>query len=454
MNTELISQLKTLLKDDLLDASTLAERDCGIHPNNLKADWLARPNNTAQLQALVRLCYEHKIPMVPQGGRTGLSGGATSSVGQLIVSLERMNHILEINPLSRTAIVEAGVTLEALDQALAPHNLCLGLDLGARGSATLGGLVATNAGGNEAFRNGTMRERTLGLEVVLANGDCLSELKKVRKSNEGFNLERQFIGSEGCLGIITAVSVECCELPKFRHTALVGCANFRKALNCLSDIRSKTALIAAEVLCDGQARLALEDLTNGKTLAPRGEVLLLIEVSGASSEDAQLSLESALEPLLEQEIISDAWIAQNEQERALYWRIREDWAVDRRFPGGLWYDVSIPLEHIQNYIDGLKTQLKQIDSQLKLFIVGHLADGNLHLTVNTNEPIHERYEEISIIVSSGLKACGGSFSAEHGIGLEKKKTLARESSPIKLDFMRRLKSFWDPHHLLNPGKII
>jgi FAD/FMN-containing dehydrogenase len=453
--SQVIEEIRHLLgAAHVLDSVALALKNPGVDPHNLAAGWLARPQNTQELQQLVRICAQHEIALVTQGGRTSLSQGATSTPGQLIVSMERFNRIRELNPLSRTAVIEAGVTLAQLDDALAEHQLSMGLDLGARDQATIGGLTATNAGGNEAFRHGCMRERVLGLEVVLANGECLSELHQVRKCNEGFAIERQFIGSEGCLGIITAVSVDLVSRPHYRATALVGIEGYHQAVQCITALRFKSALLAAEVLCEGQARYALERIDALPKTPPAGQVLLLIEFTGISDTEAQATLAATLERLFEDELILDAWLAKNAAERAAFWRVREDWAVDQRYPGGLWYDVSVPIEHIPTYLSQVTANLQQHDPSLQLFVVGHLADGNLHLTVNCDHDIHERYEEIAPLITHSLKSIGGSFSAEHGIGLEKKQTLQRESSAVKQAWMRQLKLFWDPKNLLNPHKVL
>jgi len=440
--------------DHVLQGDALLSRDPGVHPDHFRSGVLVRPQDVSQLSAVLKLCSDAKQPVVVHGGRTGLSHGAVTEVGELIISMERFNRIRSIDATSRTAVVEAGVTLAHLDHHLAEHALTLGLDLGARDSATLGGLAATNAGGNEAFRYGTMRERVLGLEVVLANGDVLCELHQVRKCNEGFSLEKQFIGSEGCLGVITAVSLELVTRARFKSSALLGFADYQKAVECVSHARVNPDLAAAEVLCRGQLRLALADAGLSDRAPPEGEVFVLLEFQGDTEERAYHLLEQILEQAFAAELLADAWIAQNERDRQLYWRLREDWAVDRHYPGGLWYDVSIPPSHINAVVLAIQRRLAEFDRSLQLFVVGHLADGNLHFTVNAERPLHGHYDAIAALITAGIKTLGGSFSAEHGIGLEKKATLLRESSATKLKWMRALKTFWDPHHILNRGKVV
>ena len=377
-------------------ADELAVLDPGVDPHNLGGDLWLRPKDTDEVVAILRYCHTKHISVVPQGGRTGLSGGATSRPGDVILSLERLN-TLTLDPISRTAVVGAGVKLAVLAEAAAAVGLSPGIDLGARDSATIGGMVSTNAGGIAAFRHGTLRERVLGLEAVLADGRVLSELGQVVKRNEGLAVERLLIGAEGTLGIITSVAL---------------------------------------------------------SLVPLDPDLVLVELSATTDEAAQAALLGLLETAAETDIALDAALAQNETQRAHFWRVREDWAVDRERPGGLWYDISVPLSRLSTYVDDVTERLQKYDAQLDLYLIGHLADGNLHVTVNATRPITERYDEIAAVVTQGLTALGGSFSAEHGIGVEKKATLERGIDPTKRDLMRSIKHLMDPHGILNPGKVI
>jgi len=441
----------------VLTQRDLATRDPGVDPHNLLGDLLIRPATTTEVADVLKLCHEHHLPVVPQGGRTGISGGAVSAQGQIILSLERMNRIEHLDPISRTIVVQAGVTLGAVSAACAPHGLTPGIDLGARDSATMGGMVSTNAGGSQAFRFGTMRERVLGLEVVLADGRILSELGEVRKRNEGPAIERLFIGAEGLLGIITRVSLALVDADGPLGSALIAVAD-PTTLAALAH-RLQTALSsrlsALEVMSGNHAVTVCRALgfTEFDTLCQHALVLLL-EATGANAEAAESALLSTLEPELASGAIADALIAQNEAQRHTMWRIREDWAVDRERPGGLWYDISVPLSRLGEYLDAFTARIEAHDPTLSVYMVGHLADGNIHLTVNAPAPITPRYEEIAALVTMGLKGMGGSFSAEHGIGLEKKATLSRELDPLKQRLITDVKRLLDPHGILNPGKVI
>ena len=443
--------------DSVRSAADLATADPGVDPRNLGASLMLRPRSTAALARALAYCNASGIGVVPQGGRTGLSGGAASRDGEVIVALDRFSQIESLDPSSRTAIAGAGVTLAALAERAAAHGLAPGIDLGARDSATLGGLVSTNAGGNAAFRHGTMRERVLGLEVVLADGSVLSELRRVRKRNEGLAIEQLFIGAEGTLGVVTRVALALVDRAGIPATALLAVASLDAAVAlCDSARRHPDFDLQAIELMSGDHAAAACRATAAAELATLAAhpYLVLVEVSRPDAAAAATALVAWLESEAARGTIEDAAIAQNEAQRTRFWRIREDWAIDRERPGGLWYDVSVPLAALPRYVDGCRTRLASHDPALELVLIGHLGDGNLHLTVNAERPIRERYEEIAPLLTDELAALGGSFSAEHGIGLEKKATLRRLGSATRLAWMRRLKATFDPNGIMNPGKLL
>ncbi len=435
----------------------LAALDPGIDPHNYRADVLLQPGSTAEVAAVLAYCNRHRIAVVPHGGRTGLSGGAATVAGQVALSLARLNQIDSFDARSRVAIVGAGVTLGALAARAALDGLAPGIDLGARDSATVGGMVSTNAGGVAAFRHGTMRERVLGLEAVLADGRVLGELGQVRKRNEGLAVERLLIGAEGTLGVITRVALALVPADGPVATALVALDGLEAAAALCDRAQAVPAATptAIEVMSGNHAAavcraLALDDFAS-LAAAP---YLVLLELSSASAAAAEAALVDLLGAAVEGGLVLDAAVAQNESQRHTMWRVREDWAIDRERPGGLWYDISVPLSLLPAYVAELRDRLARHDPALGLVLIGHLADGNLHVTVNAATHITPRYEEIAPLVTDGLAAVGGSFSAEHGIGLEKKATLARLAGAPKQDLMRGLKALYDPRGILNPGKVI
>jgi FAD/FMN-containing dehydrogenase len=426
--------------------------DPGMHANNLRASLMARPANTAQAAAVLALCARARIGVVPQGGRTGLSGGAWTHPGELIVSLDRMNRIESVDAASRTATVEAGVTLARLEEALAPHALAAGIDLGARGTATIGGMVATNAGGIEAFRYGTMRERVLGLEVALASGEVLCELSRIRKDNAGLALRQLFIGSEGTLGVITRIVLNLVPVSGPRHTALALLRGLDDAVTLMRAVEAEPgiSLAAAELMSGNHIALSADSLH----LAPLARMPpaafgLLIAVTGAEA-----ALEAVLSRAADAGLIVDAMLPKNAAEERDLWRVREDWAVDRKYPGGLWYDVSVPIDRLAKYLTDVESRLLRHDAALRMYIVGHLADGNVHFTINAAAPISERYAEIAPLIYEGLRELGGSFSAEHGIGLEKRASLEYWAGGTRLRLMQAVKALFDPNGVMNPGKVL
>ncbi|MBS0373054.1 MAG: FAD-binding oxidoreductase [Proteobacteria bacterium] len=456
--SEIVADLAGLVGSaHVRDAADLAGRDPGVDPRNFGAGLLVRPADTGEVAAVLAYCNARRIGVVPQGGRTGLAGGAESRPGELVLSLERLDRIETLDPWSRTAVAGAGVTLAALATAAAAHGLSPGIDLGARASATLGGLVSTNAGGNGAFRHGTMRTRVLGLEAVLASGAVLDALGRVRKRNEGLAVEQLLIGAEGTLGVVTRVALELVAADRRAATALVAVEDAARAVELVRRVRAAGSLeaLALEFLSGNHARAACRAL-GARELEPiaAAPYLVLVEVAGVDEAATAEALVELLATASAAGIVGEALVAQHEGQRQTMWRLREDWAIDRERPGGLWYDVSVPLDGLAGYLERCREQLATHDASLDVVVIGHLGDGNLHVTVNAERPISERYEEIAPIVADGLAALGGSFSAEHGIGLEKRATLARLGDPTRLALMRAIKGLLDPNGILNPGKVL
>jgi FAD/FMN-containing dehydrogenase len=443
--------------EGVLGRAELGARDPGVDPHNLGADLLIRPATTGDVSRVLACCHAARIGVVPQGGRTGLSGGAVTHAGEVIVSLERLNRIESLDPISRTVVLGAGVTLTVLARAASAHELSPGIDFGGRDSATIGGMISTNAGGVAAFRHGTMRERVLGLEVVLADGSVLTELGRVRKHNEGLAVQQLFIGAEGTLGVITRVALALIPIEGVLATALVAIPDLDRAVTLCDKLqRSRTLTLGAiEIMSGNHVAATTRGAGTGEFSAlAAAPYVVLVEASSAGSAESDRELTSALTAAAEAGVIQDALVARNEAQRRYMWHVREDWAVDRERPGGCWYDVSVPLAALPSYLASCVARLRDHDASLALYVIGHLADGNVHLTVNAPHPVTDRYEELAKLVTADLVELGGSFSAEHGIGLEKKATLRRLAGSVKLDLMRRIKRALDPHGIMNPGKVV
>lgn len=452
--------LRTLLPHTTIwDAAELATRDPGFDARNFGASALVRPRDTAEVAALVKFCAEHGISLVPQGGRTGLTGAAATVAGQVICDLGAMNRVEEIDPFARTAIVQAGATLGALQEAAGQHGLDPGIDLAARGSATVGGMVSTNAGGILAFRNGTMRHRVLGLEAVLPDGSVFSDLTCVLKTSAGYDLKHLFIGAEGTLGIVTRVVVRLDPLAGASAAALVGVPDAASAQRIVRHFLGSTAarLSAAEILWRRFADAMQRALNYTPGQLPLDAPCLLVLGLGADSvEAAQSLLEEGLADIWEEAGIIDGLVAASQAQAELIWRLREETEqIERMHHLPPSFDVSVPGGALDEYVTRIEAGLKAIDASYAPYVFGHLADGNLHISINTDGPVsHERHEAIEDVLYAGLTQAGGSFSAEHGVGLEKREAYERHADPVKQALARAVKAMIDPGNMMNPGKVV
>jgi FAD/FMN-containing dehydrogenase len=442
----------------VLSAAELATRSAGfLRPDTLKARALVRPKDTAEVSKTVRWCHDNGLRIVTQGGLTGLVHGADVSPEEVIVSTERMRAIEVIDPVQRIAVVQAGVTLQALQEAVEPHDLSFPLDLGARGSATLGGNAATNAGGNRVIRYGMMRDMVLGLEVVLADGTILSSMNRLIKNNAGYDLKQVFIGSEGTLGIITRLVLRLREKPRSQDVAIVAVPSFEALTRLLKHVDGALggSLSAFEVMWQSFYRLVTSPPARGKP--PVGQdhpYYVLIESLGANARLDSERFVAALETAIETKLISDASVAQSEADRRAFWALRDD--VVQVVVGGMpvVFDISLPLAAMEQYVAVLGRELAAGIGEHRLWIFGHLGDGNLHVIVQVQPQDYMALRpKIEAIVYGPLGRLGGSISAEHGIGLEKKSYLSVCRSEAEIALMRALKAALDPAGILNPGKI-
>jgi len=413
-------------------ADRLADRDTGFHPENFDAGLAVYPATTGQVAQVVALCARHRIPIVTHGGLTGLSGGAASQTGNVILGLRRMDALLELDPLAGTVVVEAGAILETVERAANEHGLSIGIDLGARGTATIGGMIATNAGGMEAFRNGSMRSRLLGIEAVTPNGAVLNDLTEVPKCNEGYDLKHLFCGAEGTLGIVTRAVLRLTPATAPTTTLLIAVDSAASALTITRACASAPAidLLQTEIMWRNYATTVAAEIGLSHVLnfcdAP---AYLLIELS-ATDPDAALDT-LFTDPAVEA-VTLNAVIAKNEKERAEIWRIREEsFIVDNTVPHCQWYDISVPLSRIDGTITAIDSRLNALDPTLGIWVMGHLGDGNLHYTIGNGKPQSPERQTA-----------------------EKRASLAKHSDPEKLRLMRAIKAAFDPDGIMNPGKVL
>ena len=456
----IVSELRQILgASGVLAPKEFHGRPAGIwrQSEHLTGIALARPKTTQEVSACLSFCHARDIPVITQGGLTGLVQGADTRPDAVILSTERMRNIESIDTVQRTITVQAGVTLEQLQLAVAEEDLMFPLDLGGRGSATLGGNAATNAGGNRVLRYGMMRDMVLGLEAVLSDGTIINGLSSLIKNNTGYDLRHLFIGSEGTLGVITRLSLRLREAPRGRQMALVAVEDFDQAKQLLRhmDRGLSGQLSAFEVLWSDFYRLVTSPpALNPPPLPHAYGFYALLEAQGGGTESEALGFTHCLNDALEAGIIKDAAIAQSERDCAAFWAIRDDVAQVFCEGDALLFDVSLPINAMRHYVDAVKLKLNETPS-LNCWAFGHVGDGNLHLAIQVPRGEAEALRaSIEACVYEPLMPLKGSISAEHGIGLEKKPWLSVSCSKEEIALMRTIKLALDPKNLLNPGNII
>lgn len=418
---------------------------------------LALPRTTADVIQIMRICHAYDQAVVPHGGLTNVVGGTVTTSREVAMSLERLNVIEEIDEINQTVTVQAGVVLAHLQQKAASHGLLFPVDLGAKGSCMIGGNIASNAGGLQALRYGVMRQQVLGLEVVLADGTLLSNLRKLSKDNTGYDLKHLFIGSEGTLGIITRAVLTLHKRPSTRQTAFVALPSFNRLHQFLrlAQRRLRDALTTFEVFWQDYYVLMTTPPDGFPPPLPRHyPFYVLLEALGEDPAEDHKQFEQLLAEGLEQDLLVDAVPAQTNQEWAWFWSIREkvELVFSRHHPVFM-FDISLPINVMDEYIHDITEALKSRWAAAVIYTFGHLGDGNLHLYVCCGEADERTRALVDEIVLSPLSAFGGSISAEHGIGLEKKKWLYLSRSPAEMEVMRSIKRVLDPKNILNPGKM-
>ncbi|RYH08243.1 FAD-binding oxidoreductase [Tropicimonas sp. IMCC6043] len=428
---------------------------------------VVRPANTGEVAAVVSAAAESGTAIVPVGGNTGLCGG-TYSEGALAVSLERMNAIREIRPEARVAVVEAGVVLDAMHAAAESHGLAFPLTFGARGSATLGGTLATNAGGSNVVRYGSTRALCLGIEVVLPSGEVLDLMAALHKDNSGYDLKDLFIGAEGTLGIITAATFKLFPKPAAYATAMVAVPSLADALTLLNRLQEATGgAVEAFEYMDGRTLETIvghyDDMR--PPFEETYEVNILVEIGATAPRDATPDddgsipvvsyLEEVLGGMLEEEAVLDAVVAQNEAQRAEMWQRRERNAeVALENPPFVNTDVCVPLDRVQVFLDKVAPRLRALDERMEALCVSHLGDGNIHYTARPSRDDPDLLDRVLEEVEDLALSLGGSFSAEHGIGKSKLASMRRRKNPVALGVMRQIKAALDPKGIMNPGKVL
>ncbi len=424
-----------------------------------------RPGSTDEVAAILRVCAERIIPVVPQGGNTGLVGGQTpdDSGRAVVLSLGRLDRVRDVDPLGDTMVVEAGVTLQRVQEAAEAVDRLFPLSLASQGTCTVGGNIATNAGGTAVLHYGNMRELVLGLEVVLADGRVWNGLGRLRKDNTGYDLRNLFIGSEGTLGVVTAAVLKLFPKPGRILTALVAIPSPEAALDLLARAKGRAGGVATtfELLPRFAMDLVTAHMPNTRDpFAAPYPWYVLMELSGGSDADLQGPAERMLADAMGAGLVLDAVIAASSDQRDALWRLREMLPhAQNRAGASMKHDISLPVALVPRFVAETLPELERLVPGCRPLPYGHAGDGNLHFNITQPEGMDAglfmaRWPAVSAMVYDRVLALGGSVSAEHGIGQMKRDLLAATKDPVALDLMRRFKVALDPQGILNPGKVI
>ena len=458
---DVISQISKIVdKGGLLTGNDVAARSADwLGITNRVAKAIVRPRTTEELSAVMKTCHAAEQSVIPSGGLTGMVHGTDSTGADVMISFERMTEIEAIDPVGRTITVKTGAPMQKVQEAAEAEGLLFAVDLGARGSATIGGNISTNAGGNQVIRYGMMRAQVLGLEAVLADGTIISSMNSLLKNNSGYDLKQLFIGSEGTLGLVTRAVLRLHPLPTSVNTALVAVPDF-DALTRLFDMAGKELggnLTAFEVMwADHYQMIAIDSGRHTPPLPAGSPYYAIIESNGTHPEKDEEQFGEILSNALESEVISDAVLASSKAQRKEIWNIREDIeGIAAALSPAAIFDISLPITTMEAYISELRTSLEtQWGKQVRLIVFGHLGDGNLHVGVAPRPWSEENREIAEKIVYEPLAKIGGAVSAEHGIGLEKRAWLHLSRNENELALMLTLKQALDPKNILNPGKVL
>ncbi|WP_153109971.1 FAD-binding oxidoreductase [Propionivibrio limicola] len=425
---------------------------------------VVRPGSVEEVAAVVRLCAEAGVPMVPQGGNTSLCGaGIPDQQGEaVLINVSRLNRIRDIDPANNTITVEAGCVLQAVKDAAFNAERLFPLSLAAEGTCEIGGNLSTNAGGVQVLRYGNARELTLGLEVVLPNGDIWNGLRGLRKDNTGYDLKQLFIGAEGTLGIITAAVLKLFPLPRATATAWLAIDSPHVAVKVLGSLQADfdTSLTACELVSDVSLGLVLKHIRDAQAPLPGSPWYLLVEISSSNDEGTlAAALEAFLEKAFERGDVTDAVIAQNIEQAKRLWTLRENISEAQKIEGfSIKHDIAVPVSRIGEFLARAGAALENAFPGIRIVAFGHVGDGNLHYNqskpeAGENTAFLAAQSQVNRIVYDIVHSLGGTISAEHGIGQLKRSELLRYKSSVEMKMMLEIKQALDPKGLMNPGKL-
>lgn len=452
---DVVAALKAVFDDSsVLTGDDVSSRLSGIwRRDGIAAKAIVRPRDTFEVSRAMGICADHGQTVIAQGGLTGLVESSLASPADIVISLERLNTIEAIDSVNRTMTVGSGTILQVIQEAADDKGMMFPLDLGGRGSCTIGGNIATNAGGNRVVRFGMARDMILGLEAVLADGTVVSSMNRMIKNNAGYDLKQLFIGTEGSLGIVTRAVLRLREKPLSMPTFFVAVDEFDKLPKLLKhcDRALGGTLSAFEVMWNNFYRIVTTPPAQQQApISQDYPYYVLIEAMGSSDE----AVEAALGDAYESGLVVDAVLAQSEAQRLELWAMRDDVAMCMASGPTVAFDVSLPISEMESYVGKVDAGLaERFGDTATNYTFGHMGDGNLHFVVSPGSYSPEIRRDVEAAVYQPLEAIGGSVSAEHGVGLEKKPYLSISRSDPEIELMRTLKRALDPKGLLNPGKI-
>ncbi|KAI9665594.1 MAG: hypothetical protein M1829_005674 [Trizodia sp. TS-e1964] len=460
LNREDVGYFKQLLGSEsaVIDG---VSADASADLEAFNSDWMRKykgqtrlvlkPGTTQEVSGILKYCNERMLAVVPQGGNTGLVGGSVPVFDEIVLSTSRMNRIRSFDALSGALVADAGCILEVVDNYLAGRNHLFPLDLGAKGSCQIGGNLATNAGGLRLLRYGSLHGNVLGVEAVLPDGTIMEDLSTLRKNNTGYDLKQLFIGAEGTIGVITGVSILCPPRPKAVNVALFGVESFEQVQQAYQAAKSHLSeILSAFELMDGQSQELVHGITGKKRLLEsKHPFYCLIETSGSNKAHDDEKLDAYLEHVMASSIVSDGVIAQDATQVSALWALRESIPEVLGHYGGVYkYDVSIPLSALYTLVEETRARLAPLtgpeDAVVGVVGYGHMGDSNLHLNVGVRRYAREVEALLEPWVYEWIREHGGSISAEHGLGLQKREYVRYSRGEVVLGMMRGVKRLYDP----------
>lgn len=455
--SDIVREIAAIVGDTrVLVGDAVAERVTSFwNDAPMQASAVVFPKTTGEVAAILRCCNANDQTVITHGGLTNCVAAVESAAGDVVLSLEKMNRILEIDTIGGTVVVEAGAILQTVQETVAAQGLYFPLDLGARGSCTIGGNIATNAGGINVLRYGMMRNLVLGLEAVLADGTVVSSMNKMMKNNAGYDVKQLFVGTEGTLGVVTRAVLRVFPQPASRLCALVALNEFDGVASFLLRLQQQLAgsLSAFEIMWGDYYKAVTADGGHRAPLSRDYPFYVVFETEGADPDADEKRFNDVLERALNDELIVDAVLPKSAAETRAVWNIREEFdAILKPEPVYL-YDVSLPIRDMAGYVACVKANVTRRWPQGQCYTIGHVADGNLHFFVAPHER-GEFHQDSDECVYGPLAKVGGSVSAEHGIGKEKLQWLRHSRSKEEIELMRTLKHSLDPRNILNPGRVL